>query len=446
MSPADSGHLEDLLARLERERIDADRRYNDALTAVDRAISSAAALPSAPAPYDAGQMTAINQAWDILPDGAPAIDTSLKGRLRGFIWRLVGPSIETQKRFNAALVDHLNRNVRAHEDAQRSAAALIDAAREQFDALVRFESVLVQYLQTITAYVDTKDRAAGGNELRERIGLIEQRIAAIKRAVESASTRAPASAEKEREGFSRAPLAEAVFGSNLDSVTYVGFEDKFRGSQADIRSRIEDYVPMFASAANVLDVGCGRGELLDLLRSGGVSARGIDVNRAMVDICRERGLAVEQADAVSYLDGQADASFGGLIALQVVEHFEPAYLLRFLELAHHKLKPGAPLVLETINPACWMAFFETYIRDLTHQRPLHPDTLRYLVQASGFTSVDVQYRAPVTDGDRLDLIAPDSTIAAHAGLKRVAAVVNAHADKLNARLFSSMDYAVIARR
>jgi O-antigen chain-terminating methyltransferase len=93
-----------------------------------------------------------------------------------------------------------------------------------------------------------------------------------------------------------------------------------------------------------------------------------------------------------------------------------------------------------------MAFFETYIRDLTHQRPLHPDTLRYLVQASGFTSVDVQYRAPVTEGDRLDHIAPDTTIAAHAGLKRVAAVVNAHAEKLNARLFSSMDYAVIARR
>ena len=89
-------------------------------------------------------------------------------------------------------------------------------------------------------------------------------------------------------------------------------------------------------------------------------------------------------------------------AIQVVEHFDPAYLVRFLDAAFHKMKPGAPLVLETINPACWMAFFETYIRDLTHQRPLHPDTLRYLVEASGFSSVDVRFRQPVSEGDRLE--------------------------------------------
>ena len=441
-----SPSLEDLLARLERERVEADRLYNDALTAVDRAIQRAPPLPGPPSPYDAAKIEAINQSWDILPDGAPAADRSLKGRLRGFIWRLVGPSLETQKRFNAALVDHLNRNVRAHEDAQRSAAALIDATREQFEALVRFESVLVQYLQTITVYIDTKDRAAGCNELRERIGLIELRIAAIKRTLDAASGpvhRSPPGEHGDPAGEDGSAKA-GIFTRDLDSVTYVGFEDKFRGSQADIRSRIEDYVPLFASASNVLDVGCGRGELLSLLQSRGISARGIDVNRAMVDICRERGLAVEQADAVSYLSGQAEASLGGLIALQVVEHFEPAYLLRFLDLAHHTA-PGAPR-LETINPACWMAFFETYIRDLTHQRPLHPDTLRYLVQASGFTSVDVQYRAPVTAGDRLDHVAADPSIAAQPALAHVAAAVNANADKLNARLFSSMDYAVIARR
>ena len=106
------------------------------------------------------------------------------------------------------------------------------------------------------------------------------------------------------------------------------------------------------------------------------------------------------------------------------------------------MRPGAPLILETINPACWMAFFETYIRDLTHQRPLHPETLRYLVQASGFHDVDVQFRQPVGDGDRLDRVA--STPAPE--LAGLAQAINAHADKLNARLFSSMDYAIIARR
>ena len=149
-----------------------------------------------------------------------------------------------------------------------------------------------------------------------------------------------------------------------------------------------------------------------------------------------------------FLERQPDGSLGGLVAIQVVEHFEPAYLLRFLETAHHKLRAGAPMVLETINAACWMAFFETYLRDITHRQALHPDTLRYLVQTSGFTSVDVQYREPVRDVDRLERIAriDDGAVASRPELAAVVAAVNAHADKLNARLFSSMDYAVIARR
>jgi O-antigen chain-terminating methyltransferase len=91
-----------------------------------------------------------------------------------------------------------------------------------------------------------------------------------------------------------------------------------------------------------------------------------------------------------------------------------------------------------------MAFFETYIRDLTHVRPLHPDTLRYLVQAVGFTGVNIEYRQPVTEDDRLERVppppAPDETITT------IVTALNAHADKLNARLFSSMDYAIVARR
>ena len=135
-------------------------------------------------------------------------------------------------------------------------------------------------------------------------------------------------------------------------------------------------------------------------------------------------------------------------AVQVVEHFKPGYLTGFLETAYHKMRPGAPLILETVNPACWMAFFETYIRALSHQRPLHPDTLRYLVQASGFSRVDVQFRRPVRDTDRLERVALSATPAREGAedAARLAAAVNAHADKLNARLFSSMDYVVIARR
>ena len=446
-------HLDDLVVRLERERLAADRLYNDALTALDHAIQQRPQLPPPPPPYDAGRVTPLNAAWDILPGGPPPADRSIKGRLRAFVWRLLAPPLEAQRRFNAEITDHINRNVAAHQDAQQAVATLIDVARREFHALVHFESLLVQYLQTITIYVDTKDRSAGGHELRERVALAEQRVLALKREMDTllARTSRPAPAPDGAAGTARAdrPEPAGAFTANVDSLTYVGFEDRFRGSREEIRSRLSDYLPIFASASDVVDVGCGRGELLDLLRQHGVAARGVDTNEGMVHLCRERGLAVEQSDALGFLERQADGSLGGLAAIQVVEHFDQAYLLRFLETAYHKMRDGAPMVLETINPACWMAFFETYIRDITHRQALHPDTLRYLVQTSGFGKVDVHFREPVRESDRLDHVSAaqaGATGGADAALASVVRTVNDHADKLNARLFSSMDYAVIARR
>jgi len=443
--------VEDLVARLERERLEADRRYNQALTALDAAIQSAPRLPQPPAPYDAAALASVNRTWDILPGGPPPLDRSFKGRLRAFIWRIVGPPLEGQKHFNASVVDHLNRNVAAQEQLPRAVGALIEELQRDLQALAAFESLLIQYLQTLTAYIDTKDRTLGSTDVRERLAIAEQRLFALKRDVEQLPM---TDAQLKLRPTGEAPTsvgrdflpaeASAKAGSRAgtaDAATYVGFEDRFRGPQQEIRRRVEDYLPILSSASDVVDIGCGRGELLDLLKQAGVRARGLDANVAMVEVCRSRGLTAEAGDALQFLEAQPDGSIGGLTAIQVVEHFEPAYLARLLETAHHKMRAGAPLVLETINPACWMAFFETYIRDLTHQRPLHPETLRYLVQASGFHDVDVQFRQPVGEGDRLERVAtasPDLAGLAHA--------INAHADKLNARLFSSMDYAIIARR
>jgi len=425
--------------------------YNDALTRVDAAIQAAPNLPDQPRRYDEERVGELNDGWSILRGVAPPADRTIKGRLRAFIWRFVGPPLQAQERFNAALVDHLNRNVAAHHEVQQATATLLDAARREFDALARFESLLVQYLQTVTPYLDTRLRRAGGDELRDRVALAEQRILALKRDLDRPA--AGAHEQPPRGARASAPAAAASdaepFATRVGSLTYVGFEDRFRGSQETIRARLDDYVPIFAGASDVVDVGCGRGELLGLLQQHGIRARGVDTNDAMVELCRARGFDVERDDALRFLDRQADASLGGLIAIQVVEHFDPAYLLRFLETAHHKLRPGAPLVLETINAACWMAFFETYLRDVTHRQALHPDTLRYLVQTSGFTNVDVRFREPVRDRDRLEALSraeAESVVAGRPELGSLVAAVNAHADKLNARLFSSMDYAVVARR
>ena len=160
----------------------------------------------------------------------------------------------------------------------------------------------------------------------------------------------------------------------------------------------------FAGQSNVLDVGCGRGEFLDLLKQQGISSKGLDLNPEMVEVCRSRGLDATAADARSYLQGLPDESLGGLIAVQVIEHLEPAYLTQMLGLAFDKVRPGGRVVLETINPACWVAFFESFIRDLTHVKPIHPETLQYLLQASGFSNVEIVYRAPIAPEGRLQKV------------------------------------------
>jgi SAM-dependent methyltransferase len=221
---------------------------------------------------------------------------------------------------------------------------------------------------------------------------------------------------------------------------YVGFEDAFRGSSDDIQARLRDYVPIFAGASDVLDIGCGRGEFLGLLREGGVTGRGIDLNDAMVAVCQEKGFEATKADALSYLRGLPPGSLGGLFAAQVVEHLDPAYLTRLIEAAFDALRPGAPIVLETINPACWFAFFESYIRDITHVRPLHPDTLKFLLIASGFQQIEIQYRAPYPEHDKLQPLARSERLGDSVD------TLNANVEKINRLLFTHLDYAAIGRR
>ncbi|HYT66937.1 MAG TPA: class I SAM-dependent methyltransferase [Vicinamibacterales bacterium] len=490
MSVREHEPLEATLLRLKQERDEADRRYNDALTALDRALLRLPDFPDPPPAYDEHQVTPLNQAWDI---GAAAPGGGgLKGRLGAFIWRIVGPPLQKQKTFNSLLVDHLNRNVAAHREAQRAIESIVPLMRDQVADLLAFHSRLLTFLQQITPYVDTTGRRAEGqalvvngalnglagdlakrwesliareqrfearvsqltgahDELRTLIGISQQAALTVKRELErlvrppTSDLRPPpsdlqpptsvrATADKSGPGEAFAPALEAY--------KYVGFEDQFRGSQETIRARLESYLSMFDGASDVLDVGCGRGEFLDLLKARGVTARGLDLNHEMVEVCRARGLDVAESDVVTYLAGLPDGALGGLFAAQVVEHLQPGYLLRFLDVAFHKLRPGAPIVLETLNPACWTAFFDSFIRDITHVWPLHPETLRYLVLASGFSAARIEFRSPVAQQDKLQPVAadPDSPTA------DFTETFNANVEKLNARMFTFLDYAIVGRR
>ena len=369
----------------------------------------------------------LNRLWHVA--GAPppggAVSSSLLYRVRLMVARVLAP----QETFNAAVVEYINATANA-----------LEQARIATDEAIRYRESLAARERRI----ETASQAIieAHKEIRASIGQLQQATHALRREVARLASEgvAPASASAASVATALAPSGAAAYTNALDAYQYVGFEDQFRGSPEEIRARLEAYIPLFAGASHVLDVGCGRGEFLTLLRERGISARGVDVNPAMVEAARERGLDVSTGDALAYLASVPDESLGGLFSAQVIEHLEPAYLLRLLEAAFAKMRAGAPIVLETINPACWFAFFSSYLRDITHSQPVHPDTLQYLLVASGFQRVEIRYRGPYPEQHKLQ------PVAATPALAEWAATLNENADKLNRLLFTHLDYAAVGHR
>ena len=424
--------------------------------------------------------------------------------LRRLVAPVVAPAFDRQTAFNRTLVGYLDELAAARRREREASGSLLAFLREELGALLAFESRLVQYAQRITPYVDTKDREVAGlmrriNEdnrveaeglarrvdavgaglealsaaqqaLEESFALLEASARILKRELHRLRTAPPGDAggvdgegrartagEAPVVGVSSARRAAATPPHPRRMATRRTSDPPTSGSRtcsgAATRtspSASAAYLRYFDGAwRRCVDIGCGRGEFLELLREQGIPARGIDTNPEMVARCAERGLDVARADALGYLRALPDASVGGLFSAQVVEHLEPRYLARLLAAMHRVLRPGGRAVIETINPASWSAFFSAYLRDVTHRQPLHPDTLQHLLRAAGFTAVEVVYRSPPPPASRLQRLPVDPALAATpagAALCELAGAFNRNVDRLNGLLFAEQDYAAIATR
>ena len=270
-------------------------------------------------------------------------------------------------------------------------------------------------LKLVDALSERADASAAGREQAERlVRELEERLTRLERRASSGGTPVPPTVATQ-------PAAATV-------PDYFAFESRMRGSVEAIRERQRRYVDDFRGRAPVLDIGCGRGELLALLREAGVEARGIDADADMVTYARGEGLDVEQADLIEHLDRVRERSLGGIFMGQVVEHLPAATLVRALTLAAAKLRPGGMLVAETINPLSPLAL-RNYFADLTHAQPLVPETLELLARQAGFAETELRFLNEPAER----LTEPEDP------------VIAANVRRLNDLLFAPLDYALVAR-
>jgi len=198
---------------------------------------------------------------------------------------------------------------------------------------------------------------------------------------------------KDPEG--RVTIGYAERGAPIPDV-YVGFEEVFRGPEPFIRERQRVYVALIGRREPVLDVACGRGEFLDLMREAELRAEGVDLNEEMVNLCRRKGHEVHLADAIDHLAQQQDGSLGAIFSAQFVEHLAYPQLQKFLSLSHSKLSTDGLLLFETVNPHSVSAL-KTFWVDLTHEKPIFPEVAVALCRLHQFDSAFVIF--PHGSGD-----------------------------------------------
>jgi SAM-dependent methyltransferase len=215
------------------------------------------------------------------------------------------------------------------------------------------------------------------------------------------------------------------------------FEEAFRGSREEMLDRYRDLAERLVGQEPVLDVGCGRGEFLELLAELGVEASGVDLDGEIVKAAAGRGLQVAEVEALRHLSTIDDRSLGGMVLIQVIEHFSAQEIVDFVALAADKVRSGGQVFVETVNPQSLYVFAHALYLDPTRVRPVHPAYLAFLFREAGFGEVDIEWRSPPPAEDVLEP-APDDSPAA--------GLYNENVRRLNELLFAPQDYLIAAVR
>jgi O-antigen chain-terminating methyltransferase len=213
--------------------------------------------------------------------------------------------------------------------------------------------------------------------------------------------------------------------AHLLDAFYASFDEQFRGRREEIKERLKVYLPFVKGKENgpIIDVGCGRGEWLELLREEGITASGVDANSVLVRQCHDAGLTVEEADLIEYLGRIPDGSVAGVTGFHIAEHLPIETLVGMLNEAMRVLKSGGVIILETPNPRNVLVGTCNFYFDPTHRNPLPSEVLEFLVQSRGFAGTEV---LPLNPSDQIP-VPGDSELVA----------------RFNQYFYGPMDYGIV---
>lgn len=343
--------------------------------------------------------------WPVMPKGLlPKLAAYAKKIVRRLLRWYINPLVDQQNDYNASATEVITTlQAQAQEHAQMLGAQLEQARRERATFRLRL-----------------------------------QRLEAWQRDSEPAG-----------EPPSRPARAEPSAQTTSPDYFLLGAE--YRNEEL-VRERLHDYDDLFAAlleahkrggepARPVLDIGCGRGELVDYLNTIGLPVYGIDTDRDAVKVGQAAGRDLRQADALTHLSSLPDDSLAAVTLIQVVEHMAVDDLLRLLRLAIQRLAPGGLILAETINPVCVWALVNFYLLDPSHRAPLHPQLARFLMEQVGFEQVEIRFLHPVPEEGRLEMLKAKEKAASRQWLIEP---LNRNTEQLNRFLYGSQDYAAMA--
>jgi len=371
----------------------------------------------------------VNTNWDIhnnsyfIKSHRPYLGLFLvKGRkvVHGEVSRYVDPIISRQSKLNEYFVK-----------LQNSTLKRLDAAEVENVRQARFLEMINDEINDLQKQLERLDAAEVENATQARLlGMMNDEINDLQKQLKALQS---ILLEKQEESFNYSKFIEEI-GKGWTQIS---------GHSTNEPNFFEDSLQIFKNCNNIIDIGCGKGYFLELLKNHTIGSYGIDINSDFIQYCQDRGLTVHNVDAIKHLKSLEDCTLDGIFMCQLIEHLDSASLYLLLKLGYQKIKPGCSVIISIPNISSVQVSSNLFYLDPSHKTHIHPEVLKFLLKSSGFNVIQEKYYQPVPDDFKLRKIDQNSIQNVNQELINV---FNYNIECLNNSLFGARDYAVIAKK